>query len=290
METKFEQVVHRIDTEGKLLGIMEMEGGVSAQVTALNILRSDGEVAAMILRRHGEADLRRNPQIAAAEYKLLQLLKSKGVLVPAPHFLDLSCEIFPTPDFNPSCLNHYLFQLSAHLAYIHSVDCSKLHLEFLPKQEEIIAEILDIHSVKMDKSLNEGMIRDTLRSVWPLPQINQNVILHGDYWPGNILWKDGRLAAIIDWEDAAVGDPLADLANGRLEVLFHFGIDAMNAFTRQYQSMMTVLDFTNLPYWDLFAALRLSKFPDWGLEQVTENTMRKKHKWFVNQTLHAIGI
>jgi aminoglycoside phosphotransferase (APT) family kinase protein len=35
-------------------------------------------------------------------------------------------------------------------------------------------------------------------------------LLHGDYWPDNTLWRDGRLVCVIDWEDAALGDPLAD--------------------------------------------------------------------------------
>jgi aminoglycoside phosphotransferase (APT) family kinase protein len=39
------------------------------------------------------------------------------------------------------------------------------------------------------------------------------VLLHGDFWPGNALWRDGALVAILDWEDAAIGDPLADVAN-----------------------------------------------------------------------------
>jgi aminoglycoside phosphotransferase (APT) family kinase protein len=34
-----------------------------------------------------------------------------------------------------------------------------------------------------------------------------------------VLWRDGRIVAVIDWEDAQVGDPLADLANTRLELL-----------------------------------------------------------------------
>jgi aminoglycoside phosphotransferase (APT) family kinase protein len=38
-------------------------------------------------------------------------------------------------------------------------------------------------------------------------------VLHGDYWPGNVLWRDGRLVGVIGWEEAAFGDPLADLAN-----------------------------------------------------------------------------
>ena len=72
------------------------------------------------------------------------------------------------------------------------------------------------------------------------------MLVHGDYWPGNILWRDGRIVAVVDWEDAAVGEPLADLANCRLEILWSFGIEAMNDFTDDYRSLMTV-DFTNLP-------------------------------------------
>ena len=26
-------------------------------------------------------------------------------------------------------------------------------------------------------------------------------LLHGDYWPGNVLWKNGALVGVIDWED-----------------------------------------------------------------------------------------
>ena len=36
-------------------------------------------------------------------------------------------------------------------------------------------------------------------------------------------WCHNRIVAVIDWEDAALGDPLADVANARLEVLMHFG-------------------------------------------------------------------
>jgi aminoglycoside phosphotransferase (APT) family kinase protein len=38
------------------------------------------------------------------------------------------------------------------------------------------------------------------------------VLLHGDLHPRNILTRDGRLAAIIDWGDTTAGDPAVDLA------------------------------------------------------------------------------
>jgi aminoglycoside phosphotransferase (APT) family kinase protein len=47
-----------------------------------------------------------------------------------------------------------------------------------------------------------------LTSEWREPV----VWLHGDLHPGNLLVRDGRLSAVIDWGLAAVGDPAADLA------------------------------------------------------------------------------
>jgi aminoglycoside phosphotransferase (APT) family kinase protein len=37
-------------------------------------------------------------------------------------------------------------------------------------------------------------------------------LLHGDYQPAHVLVVDGTVSAIIDWGDAATGDPLWDVA------------------------------------------------------------------------------
>ncbi len=44
----------------------------------------------------------------------------------------------------------------------------------------------------------------------PLPQ--KSVWLHGDLKADNLLARDGRLHAVLDWGLAAVGDPAADYA------------------------------------------------------------------------------
>jgi aminoglycoside 2''-phosphotransferase len=40
------------------------------------------------------------------------------------------------------------------------------------------------------------------------------VLLHGDLWPSHVLWDRGarRPTGVIDWEDARLGDPAADLS------------------------------------------------------------------------------
>jgi aminoglycoside phosphotransferase (APT) family kinase protein len=178
--------------------------------------------------------------------------------------------------------------MATHLAGIHRIDGLNVDLSFLPQQAKIVTEKLARRPANLDDSLAEGTIRDTLEAIWPWPQANQSALLHGDFWPGNLLWKNGRLVAILDWEDAAVGDPLADVANSRLEIFWAFGRDAMHCFTQHYQSLATI-DFTNLPYWDLYAALRpAAKLSAWGLDANTEKAMREGHRLFVERVFATI--
>jgi aminoglycoside phosphotransferase (APT) family kinase protein len=153
----------------------------------------------------------------------------------------------------------------------------------------------------VNSSLDEGRIRDTLEAAWPFPQRNAPALLHGDFWPGNILWRDSKLVAVIDWEDATLGDPLTDLAISRLDVLWIFGLDAMRSFTQHYISMMAI-DYSNLPYWDLCAALRLVRlagadlaewaafFVPFGRPDITEQTIREQYRFFVDQAFEQLAI
>jgi aminoglycoside phosphotransferase (APT) family kinase protein len=300
-DKKFEQVVRRIEPQSRLLRAWELKGGVSARVTALEIERPDGQTRIMIVRRHGEVDRKHNPRIAADEFRLLHLLRSAGLAVSEPYYLDQSGEIFSTPyiviehiegepEFSPAHLPDFIFQFATHLFRIHTIDNSKLDVSFLPRQEQRYTEKLGARPANVDETSDEGHMRDALEAVWPLPQSNTDVLLHGDFWPGNILWKDGQLVGIIDWENAALGDPLADIANSRLEILWAFGIDAMQSFTQQYQTMTTIA-FTNLPYWDLCAALRsASQFAGWAVDDAAERTMREKHRWFIAQALAKLSV
>jgi aminoglycoside phosphotransferase (APT) family kinase protein len=297
---QFEQLVQKIDPQSKLLRAWELKGGVSAQVTALEIERSGGQIQKMIVRRHGAVDLRNNPQIAADEFKLLQITQSAGLATPTPYYLDQSGDIFPNPyvvieyvegqtEFTLDYIGDFIPQFTIHLARIHAVDCSNVDLSFLPRQEQKYTRKISERPERLDESIGEGRIRDVLESFGQLSQHNASVLLHGDFWPGNILWKDGRLVAVIDWEDAAVGDPLADVANTRLEILWAFGIEAMHSFTQHYTSITTI-DFANLPFWDLFAALRpASKLAEWAADDVTEQRMRERHKLFVARAFEKLS-
>jgi aminoglycoside phosphotransferase (APT) family kinase protein len=310
--TQFEQLVQTIAPHSTLLRTWQLQGGISAEMTAFEIERPDAQTSRMIVRRPGDGTLKQNPHAAQNEFKLLQLTQSVGLATPTPYHLDQSGKIFSTPffvveyiegqpEFAPAHVADFIVQLATHLAKIHRVDCSNLDVSFLPKHAPGCAETGGKRPIKVDESLDEGRIRDMLESVWPLPQRNASVLLHGDFWPGNILWQDEKLVAVIDWEDAKVGDPLIDFAISRLDMLWIFGINAMHSFTHHYTSMMAI-DYTKLPYWDLCAALRLVRlagshlaewaafFAPFGRHDITEQTIREHYRYFIAQACEKLAV
>lgn len=298
-DTRFEQVVRTFEPASELLRVSVLEGGVSAQVAVMELALPDGATKKLILRRHGAVDLAHNPHIAADEFRLLQIIRAAGVPAPSPYYLDQSCEIFPTPyliieyiegatEFAPANLNDYIRQFAAQLARIHAIDNTKTDLSFLPKAEQVYARRVLARPASVDASFEEERVRDILEAVLPLPQHNAPVLLHGDYWLGNILWRDGRIAGVIDWEDAKVGDPVADLACSRLETFWAFGFDAMQQFTQEYIAQ-TGIDCTALPYWDLCVSLQpMTKIAEWASDAAAEQTMRDRLRQFIMQALEQV--
>jgi hypothetical protein len=65
----------------------------------------------------------------------------------------------------------------------------------------------------------------------------------------------------------------------------------MDEFTRRYAAMVSAIDLTDLPYWDLWADLRLAgRMGEWGLDDSTEKEMRAGHEAFVAQALEQLSL
>jgi aminoglycoside phosphotransferase (APT) family kinase protein len=301
------RLVQRMDPESRLLRAWPLKGGISARMTALEIERADGRTQSLIVRQPGEASVTRNPKAAADQFNVLRILSAAGLPVQTPYYLDEAGEILPTPYLvieyiagepvlTPSDIDDFVQQLAAQLAAIHSLQGSWADLSFLPRQAERLAQMFAARPANLDASSVEGRVRMTLESVWPLPETNDPVLLHGDFWPGNIIWRGGRIAAVIDWEEAELGDRLSDVAITRLDILWAFGVAAMNDFTARYRAMTSV-DLVDLPYWDLYAALRpisniaewAAVYPDLGRTDITEETMREGHRRFVAQAFEKLS-
>jgi aminoglycoside phosphotransferase (APT) family kinase protein len=301
-----EQIVDRMQAGGTLIQAEALIGGASSQAVLLHVQHAAGGTQKYLLRVHSAINRSRNADVAHYEFSLLKILHDAGLPVAQPHYLDVSGEVYPIPylvigyiegatDFSPQNLPDFLQQSAAMLAQIHQAKPGLLP-DFLSDRIPHVLWWIGYQPEQVNHELGEGRLRETLGALFPLKKMNAATLLHGDFWVGNFIWRDGKLVGVIDWEDAEIGDPLSDLSITRLDMLWAFGQDAMHDFTRAYQSLMPHLDYGNLPQWDLFAALRpggqveewAAPWAGYGRSDVTVTTMREAHQWFVKQALNAL--
>lgn len=300
----FTCLAHKLALGGTFLHTWPLNGGSSARMDALEIAQADGMLLRVVVRQPGAAALARNPYATRNEYQLLVALHEQGILVPRPLLFDETGSCFPTPvlaleyidgaaDFAPSDPIGTAHQLAAQLTRIHQMSSAAPGIENL----QLLPAVLGPPAAT---ALEQAHIRAAIANTWPPPQMNTPTLLHGDYWPGNVLWRDMRLVAIIDWEDAGLGDPLRDLAIARLDLLWIYGHETMQIFTRTYCALQP-LNYASLPHWDLFAALRLARlvgsdldewaafFQPFGRADITAQHIRAHYDWFVAQALRQLS-
>lgn len=302
-DDRIQQAIDRFAPGAKLRRLEALVGGISATMTAFEIEDLDGSIQKLIARRPSPWKFKANPDVAAEEYRVLQLLQSAGIASPPPRFLEMRSAEVPDPFFvvdfidgqpqlRPSDVSSYLDRFASQLAQIHRVILGGLDLAFLPTQDRGFAEL----NRPANESMGEAEIRRALERFGSPAHPNSTVLRHGDYWPGNVLWTDGEISGVIDWEETLIGEPLADLAITRLDIWWILGEAASDEFTSQYQRRMN-LDLTNLPYWDLCASLRpmkgieywASSFPKLGRPDVTVDTMVQDHRNFVVRALASLN-
>ena len=294
-------LAERIEPGAALVRAWRLHGGISAQTLAFEMQRDDGTMERYVARCLPTEDDLRHDLDATGKFRLLCALYDAGVPVPRPLLHEPWNEqlqsavivlAFVDGDF---VIDHrdvptLMCAFAGQLAMIHGLDRRALGLSFLPDRSATWTRRLQPRPENLDGSLEEGAIRDVLDAVWPIAPRNAPVLLHGDFWPGNVLWHDDKLAAIIDWEDAAIGDPLSDVAITRLELLWRFDMAAANAFTEHYQSL-TGIDSTDLPLWDLLVALRpAGVIGTWSETPGFETRMRARHRKFVRQAAESIAL
>ncbi|MCZ6665353.1 MAG: phosphotransferase [Gammaproteobacteria bacterium] len=290
-----------------LLHWRPLHGGISYAMTAVDIRTGNGDARTIVVRVPSAELSAYDPQCIEDEFRLLEITRAQGLPTPTPLYLHRKAAASPANcmvlDYiegvpavhagNPIDCAH---QFAAHLVAIHRIDETAADIGFLKERRVFLADWLAKTPKGLDESLNEGEIRNALHDSGPIrPDRNGRVLLHGDFWPGNILWRDERIAGVIDWEEAVRGDPVMDVAITRLDLMWTYGRDAMDAFTENYRSL-SGFDLADLPYWDLWAALRpMGALDVWatgwariGRDDVNETTLRAGHREFVNAALEIL--
>jgi aminoglycoside phosphotransferase (APT) family kinase protein len=297
------RVAGAVEQNGILRAVRHLTGGLSAGMTALDIEVRGGTIRRVVLRRPSAGVLASRSEAALHEFQLLGTLFQEPLPVPEPLLLDRSETILPGPylvlsyiegqaDYAPAQPRAFAREAAAMLARIHAVGPSVPGLPALRHSSHAFAGQLRDREPAPGGPIDERVIRRALDPFWSATSFNPAVLLHGDFWPGNLLWHGGTLAGVVDWEDARIGDPLADLAISRLDSCLILGPDAMHELTTAYASHTSV-DIALLPYWDLAAALRAAPalaewatgFPALGRPDLTKQRLQERLSQFVTEAL-----
>ncbi|HEY8946120.1 MAG TPA: phosphotransferase [Polyangiaceae bacterium] len=293
------ELVRRAFPGCTVLGASPLQGGISSQATRFDVLLPDGQEKRVVVRTPrgtGEGAI----ASAAAEYEVLCLVRRFGIAAPVPRLVNELGDMLVldyvdgAPELSTPADSASLQRMAEELARIHAISAEDGKLPFLANRWRSVEAMLASTPAELDRSLDEEGVRRALASAWPWPRKNRSVLLHGDYWPANVLWKEGRLTAVIDWEEAETGDPLADVSVSRLDILWAFGFAAMEEFTRAY-ARVTNIDWSTLPVWDLVAAMRpMGNLARWASSyalppvsrpDIDEAAMRRGHRDFVARAL-----
>ena len=101
------------------------------------------------------------------------------------------------------------------LVALHAIDPADVGLAGLGKGHDYVSRQLARWERQLERLgvPEDGEMRDVLvRLQAGAPEQREVTIVHGDFRPGNVMvGPDGRVRALLDWELATLGDPLADL-------------------------------------------------------------------------------
>jgi len=268
-----------------------LEGGVSANVTLIEIETLGGETRKCVLREHGS---RHCGHPAKLEFDLLSALHKLDLPVAQPfafHAGDGAANEpwvlieyiegeTPNPVDKPG---GRIDTMAEQLCALHSAATETL--PDLPLRIDPQPELLEF----LPEGAEWNGLRQTLLRLGPQPFSGTLALLHGDYWPANIIVRDDAIEAVIDWEDAALGDPLSDVACAQLELRYIHGEWGAQRFAAAYAGQRP-LDPHRFALWQAYvAAAGASNMGQWGLPPEQVAAMRAVALQTIREAARALS-
>ncbi len=301
-------IVEQVEPGSVVVGTGSFAGGLSSWMSVVDITRADGTPHRLVVRRGRRPDAERNTLPFRTEFALLLYLESQGIPVARPRHFDDSGRLVPqaylvldfVPGTTPFVVDDPLAvarRMAEVMARYHGVDTDVPSVSSLPRHvdrmEGWIIEGLDRRP--SDETLREDLVRRHLLPRWPPPP-SEECLLHADLFPGNVVWHGDDIAAVIDWESAALGDPMADVATTRLDLLWIHGPETSETFTSAYLEL-TGRSLATLGVWELVVSLRpagavsvwAADMAAFGRADITAETMRTDQHAFVDGALRRLA-
>jgi len=289
-------------------GVIEFErqlgGGLDATMDVLVATDRAGAVRKMVLRRYRRFGDHRDLPQPRKESATLGLLVRNGLPVPEPLWVDEN-DIFD----ETALLMSYVDGISL-MRPDDPLDWSRQQARFLVDLHAIpvdaeVRSILEDNRDRMEQRMSDAERPKEYRTrgsgveIWNAvveafadTTRGDTTILHTDFWAGNTLWNGQDLAAVVDWDWAALGDPLMDVSYAAMDLRFQGWDAGADEFVRVY-GLESGRDMAGLSRWDIHYLARAFPYVEqWsvglqelGREDLTPETVRTRHTQLVHRFL-----
>jgi aminoglycoside phosphotransferase (APT) family kinase protein len=274
-------LLEKIAPGSSLRSVELLPGSFSNHTHLVEARLPDGGTLKFAVRRYqvfGDYD---RGEKARREFKAFELMNHSGIPSPEPLFLDDTGGLLGVPGivtrFVPGALVleapseplTWARKLAVMLAKIHAIPLDEASRSFLLDANAEATWFLKRDSAPEYMQDYPGgvdlwqALRDRYASLRPVPP----ALVHIDYWSGNILWHAGEISAVLDWEEAACGDPVIDVAYARMNMFLMDLPAAADEFLRTYEAE-TGRKAENLGFWEMAAAVRpMFGSADWEVDR-----------------------
>ena len=244
----------------RVLATEALAGGTSSAVHALRVDTGGSRVRELVLRRFVRADwLAEEPDTATREAEALELLADVGLPTPRLVAVDpdgshagapsvLMTRLAGRVEWEPPVVEEFLRALAEPLPVVHSVRVAAGGA--LPYYRPYPLRMRRPPAWAGRPDVWERAF-DVLDAESPKQEL---LFVHRDYHPGNVLWEGGRVSGIVDWVNASVGSPWADVGHCRVNIASELGQQAADRFLDLYRAVSGSTDDYH-PYWDISAAI-----------------------------------
>lgn len=272
-----EEVRRLAGPSAKIRGATRLEGGQHAETWRVD---TENPATSVVVRQFPVGD-----PAPEREQRVLQALDGLGGLAPVPLGADLDGRWSNGPtslvswldgqaDITPADPSGWASELGRALAAVHAVPAERL------------GELPSVFD-RGGQELLGGPLAAEVRSRWTEVVASPAVLTHGDYWSGNVVWRDGRLTGVVDWSGGARGPRGFDLGWCRLDLVLLFDERIADDFLAAYEEGAGQAA-GEIRLWDCWALARSddavgSWAPNYmplGRADLDEDELRRRHaRW-----------
>jgi aminoglycoside phosphotransferase (APT) family kinase protein len=256
---------------GTVISTKALRGGMSSAVHLLTVLGEGDQRWQAVLRRYVRPEVNaEEPDIAAREARTLQLVEP--ISVPTPHLLAvdttgaeagvpalLMTRVPGRVDWWPKDMERWLQPMAEVLPSIHAATVTP------PRAIRPYATYAQTSSEPPAWARHPTAWEQAVEIAAAPPPDLPEVLVQRDFHPGNVLWRQGAVSGVVDWQAASIGPAVADVGHCRANLLT-FDRHIAERFTALWEQ---VSGMTYHPWADVVTIIDFldDLRSDWGSER-----------------------